>query len=93
MIMTNTIHYWKKVLLQDNYVIMLQKMTTKLIALASIALCMVSCEGSRTRRLYDSGKSAYDDYEKTGDATGLIIFILGLLVVGGLWLWNKSKDK
>lgn len=43
--------------------------------------------------MYDAGKSAYDDYENTGDPTMLIVFIVGLLILGGLWLWNKSKDK
>ena len=42
--------------------------------------------------MYDAGKSAYDDYENTGDPTMLIVFIVGLLVLGGLWLWNKNKD-
>ena len=56
-------------------------------------MLLISCEGSRPRRMYDAGKSVYEDYEETGDPTGLIIFIVGLLALGGLWLWNKSKDK
>ncbi len=69
-------------------------MKTKLsFLLLTVSLLMMSCEGSRTRRMYDAGKSAYDDYENTGDSTMLIVFIVGLLLLGGLWLWNKSKDK
>ena len=56
------------------------------------SMLLMSCEGSRTRRLYDSGKTVYDEYEETGDPTGLIIFIVGLLVLGVLWLLNKKKD-
>lgn len=68
-------------------------MKTKLSFLSLAApLLLMSCEGSRTRRMYDAGKSAYDDYENTGDPTMLIVFIVGLLVLGGLWLWNKNKD-
>lgn len=68
-------------------------MKAKLSFLLLVApLLLLSCEGSRTRRMYDAGKSAYDDYENTGDPTMLIVFIVGLLVLGGLWLWNKNKD-
>ena len=68
-------------------------MKTKLsFLLLAAPLLLSSCEGSRTRRMYDAGKSAYDDYENTGDPTMLIVFIVGLLVLGGLWLWNKNKD-
>ena len=68
-------------------------MKTKLSFLLLVApLLLMSCEGSRTRRMYDAGKSAYDDYENTGDPTMLIVFIVGILVLGGLWLWNKNKD-
>lgn len=56
-------------------------------------MLLMSCEGSRARRLYDTGKDIYDEYEDTGDPTGLIIFIVALLAVGALWLWNKSKDE
>lgn len=68
-------------------------MKTKLsFLLLAAPLLLMSCEGSRTRRMYDAGKSAYDDYENTGDPTMLIVFIVGLLILGGLWLWNKNKD-
>ena len=68
-------------------------MKTKLsFLLLAAPLLLMSCEGSRSRRMYDAGKSAYDDYENTGDPTMLIVFIVGLLVLGGLWLWNKNKD-
>ncbi len=63
------------------------------LLLLAAPMLLISCEGSRPRRMYDAGKSLYDDYEKTGDPTMLIIFIVGLLVLGGLWLWNKIKDK
>ena len=69
---------------------MINKLTTKISALVIIALCMISCEGSRTRRMYESGKSAYEDYEETGDPTGLIIFIIGLFVIGVLWALSKK---
>lgn len=62
------------------------------LLLLAAPMLLMSCEGSRTRRMYDAGKSAYDDYENTGDPTMLIIFIVGLLVLGGFWLWNKNKD-
>lgn len=71
---------------------MINKITGKISALAIIAISLISCEGSRPRRMYDAGKSAYDEYEETGDPTMLIVFIVGLLVLGGLWLWNKNKD-
>lgn len=63
-----------------------------LFLLLAASLLLMSCERSRTRRMYDAGKSAYDEYEDTGDPTMLIVFIVGLLVLGGLWLWNKNKD-
>lgn len=62
------------------------------VLLLAAPLLLMSCEGSRPRRVYDTGKSLYEDYEETGDPTGLIIFIVALLVAGGIWLWNKSKD-
>lgn len=62
------------------------------LLLLTAPMLFMSCEGSRTRRMYDAGKSAYDEYEETGDPTMLIVFIVGLLVLGGLWLWNKNKD-
>lgn len=72
---------------------MINKITGKISALAIIAISLISCEGSRPRRMYDAGKSAYEDYEETGDPTGIIIFIIALLVLGGLWLWNKNRNK
>lgn len=69
-------------------------MKTKLSFLLLVTpLLLMSCEGSRTRRMYDAGKSAYEDYEETGNPTGLIIFIVALLVLGGLWLWNKNRNQ
>ena len=62
------------------------------LLLLTAPMLLMSCEGSRTRRMYDAGKSAYDEYEETGDPTMLIVFIVGMLVLGGLWLWNKNKD-
>lgn len=38
-----------------------------LFLLLAASLLLMSCEGSRTRRMYDAGKSAYDEYEDTGD--------------------------
>ena len=60
--------------------------------LLAALMFLMSCEGSRSRRMYDTGKSICEDYEKTGDSTWIIIFIVGLLILGGLWLWNKNKD-
>lgn len=68
-------------------------MKTKLsFLLLAAPLLLMSCEGSRTRRMYDAGKSAYDEYEETGDPTMLIIMIVTGVVLGGLWLW-KNSDK
>ena len=62
-------------------------MKTKLpFLLLAAPLLLMSCEDSRTRRMYDAGKSAYDEYEDTGNPTMLIVFIVGLLVLGGLWI-------
>lgn len=72
----------------------LSKMKNKLYLLILTApVLLISCEGSRTRRMIDTGKGIYDEYEETGDPTGLILFIVALLAIGALWLWNKSKDK
>ena len=52
-----------------------QYLSTKVIVFATSSLLLISCEGSRPKRLYESGKAIYDDYEETGDPTWLIIFI------------------
>lgn len=70
---------------------MFNKFTGKITALVIIAMCMISCEGSRPRRMYEAGKTVYKEYEETGDPTMLILFIVCLLVIGGLWLWNKNN--
>lgn len=75
---------------------MISNMTNKIIStftILAISVFITSCEGSRTRRMIDTGKGIYDEYEETGDPTGLILFIVALLAIGALWLWNKSKDK
>ena len=60
--------------------------------LTAFPILLMSCEGSRTRRMYDAGKSAYDEYENTGDPTMLILFIVCLLILGAIWLWSKNKN-
>lgn len=69
-------------------------MRTKLsFLLLATPLLLISCEGSRPRRMYDTLKYAHDEYEETGDPTTLIIIILLLLVAGIFWLWSKKKDR
>ena len=70
----------------------LGKITRKLSLLATALFLSTICEGSRPKQIYESGKSLYDDYERTGDATGLIIFIVALVLIGGIWAWKKIKD-
>lgn len=68
-------------------------MKTKLsFLLLAAPLLLMSCEGTKARRMYDAGKSVYDEYEETGDPTMLIIMIVAGVVLGGLWLW-KNSDK
>lgn len=47
---------------------------------------------SRPVKMYKAGKDLYESGADSGDYTWFVIFILALLVLGGLWLWNKSKD-
>lgn len=69
------------------------KMKIKLsFLLFATPLLLMSCEGSRSRRMYETGKAIYEDYEETGDPTWLIGFIILLLIIGVLWLLNKNKD-
>lgn len=66
---------------------------SKLIALLVVFFpFLISCEGSRTRRIYNAGKSAYEDYEETGDPTILIIMIVIAVILGGIRLL-KNMDK
>ena len=60
--------------------------------LLAAPMLLMSCEGSRPRRMIDAYGNAYDEYEKTGDPTMLIIMIIAGVVLGGLWLW-KNSDK
>ena len=69
-----------------------KKSSTKVSMQALGAFLLTACDGSRPRRMYETGKSLYDDYERTGDATGLIIFIVALVLGGGIWAWKKIKD-
>ena len=69
-----------------------KKISTKVTVFALGTFLLTACEGSRPRRMYETGKSLYDDYERTGDATGLIIFIVALVLIGGIWAWKKIKD-
>lgn len=68
-------------------------MKTKLFSLlAATPLLLMSCHGSRPRRVIDAYGNAYDEYEKTGDPTMLVIMIVVGAVAIGVWLWTK-KDK
>lgn len=69
---------------------MINKMTTKLSTLAAFALCMISCEGSRPRRMLDALGDAKDTYDETGDPTVLICMIIGLIILGALWIKNQQ---
>lgn len=62
------------------------------LLLVATPLLLMSCEGSRPRRIMDAYGNAYDDYEKTGDPTMLIIMIVVGVILGGLWLWKKSDN-
>lgn len=68
-------------------------MKTKLYSLlAATPLLLMSCQGSRPRRVIDAYGNAYDEYEKTGDPTMLVIMIVVGVIAIGVWLWTK-KDK
>lgn len=62
------------------------------LLLVATPLLLTSCEGSRPRRIMDAYGNAYDEYEKTGDPTMLIIMIVVGVILGGLWLWKKSDN-
>lgn len=69
-------------------------MKTKLFSLlAATPLLLMSCQGSRSRRVIDAYGTAVDEYEKTGDPTMLIIMIVAGIIVVGFWIWLKVKDK
>lgn len=59
-----------------------------LIPLFSIMLA--SCEGSRSRRMYDSFDHAIEE-ANNGDSSELIILIIGCIILGGLWCYNQYK--
>lgn len=62
------------------------------LLLVAAPLLMISCEGSRPRRMYDAYGKAYEEYENTGDPTMLIIMIVAGVLIGGIWL-AKNMDK
>lgn len=69
---------------------MKKKLSNLLVLLSVFPLFFVSCEGSRPRRMYDAVNDAQDYYEKTGDSTWLIFVIIGLVVLGVLYIKNQQ---
>lgn len=55
------------------------------------SLFFVACEGSRTDRMIKATERAVDDYNN-GDSSSLVILIVGVLVLGALWLFGKWID-
>lgn len=56
-------------------------------------IIFTSCEGSRSRRMIDSADHAIDSYNN-GDSTELIVFVVGAVVLGCIWLYmNRNKFK
>ena len=68
-------------------------MKTKFLTLVLIlpSLLMMSCQGSRSRRMIDAYGNAYNEYEETGDPTTLIVMIVAGIALGILWLVLKNK--
>ena len=71
----------------------IKKHIARLTSLALILpLILFSCKNSKPVRLYNTGKELYDDAQATGDYTWLILFIVGLVILGLLWLKNKKDN-
>lgn len=68
-------------------------MGTKFYLFILSIFAIVSCEGSRTARMIDSVDHAIESHYN-GDSTGLIVFIVGGIILGILWLvWKNNKNK
>lgn len=61
-----------------------------MVILSFFAIFLCSCEGSRTRRMYDTFDHAVDE-ANNGDSSELVILIIGVIILGGLWLYNQYK--
>lgn len=66
--------------------------TAKFVSLIAIVFVMTACKGSRQRQIIDAYGKAYEEYEKTGDPTFLIVMIIAGIVVIGLFIWKQFKD-
>lgn len=64
-------------------------MKTKFYLFILSIFAFVSCEGSRSARMIDNVEHAIDSHNN-GDSTELIVYIIGGLVIGGLWLWKRN---
>lgn len=64
-------------------------MKTKFYLFILSFFAFVSCEGSRSARMIDNVEHAIDSHNN-GDSTELIVYIIGGLVIGGLWLWKRN---
>ena len=64
--------------------------STVLISIA-LSLLLGACEGSKTDGMIKATERAVDDYNN-GDSSSLIMLIVGVLVLGALWLLGKWID-
>lgn len=64
-----------------------KKISTRVAVLTLGTFLLTSCEGSRPRRMYETSKSVFE----SGDPLQIAIFVGLLLLLSGLWLWNKLK--
>lgn len=71
---------------------MIKKMTKRLLGLISATVFLTACEGSRQRRIIDAYGNAYEEYEKTGDPTMLIVMIIAGVILLGVALWKMFKN-
>lgn len=62
------------------------------IAIFVYSLFLGACEGSRTDRMIKATERAVDDYNN-GDSSSLIMLIIGVIVLGIIWVIGKAIDK
>ena len=62
------------------------------IAVLTFSLVLCSCEGSRTDRMIKATERGVDDYNN-GDGSWLIMLIIGVIVLGVIWIIGKAIDK